>query len=67
VLPLCTIWNTGTPSAKLVAVLHCTAGDVLIGFVSLAFGLVALASPAWPIDRFGRVLLATVMLSEASW
>ena len=39
-LPLYTIWQFGTPKALVLAVIHCTSGDVLIA--GLAFGLALL-------------------------
>ena len=39
-LPLYTIGNEGSAGYKAFAVLHCTAGDVLIGLVSLALALI---------------------------
>lgn len=33
-LPLYTIWETGSFTAKAYAILHCTSGDVLIGIVT---------------------------------
>src|SRR4051812_21518679 len=34
-IPLYTIWRTGTPSEIAVAIIHCTAGDVLIAGLSM--------------------------------
>ena len=59
-LPLYTIWNTGTPREIVIAVLHCTAGDVSIGMVCLVGALVAEATAGWPNDRFGAVALLTI-------
>ena len=59
-LPLYTIWNTGTTREILIAVLHCTAGDVSIGTVCLVGALVAEATAGWPNDRFGAVALLTI-------
>ena len=39
-LPLYTIWRAGTPSEIAFAVLHCTAGDVLIALAALSLALV---------------------------
>jgi hypothetical protein len=33
-LPLYTLWTTGTVYERVFAVVHCTAGDILIAFVS---------------------------------
>jgi suppressor for copper-sensitivity B len=34
-IPLYTIWRTGTPSEIAVAIIHCTAGDVLIAGLTM--------------------------------
>jgi len=39
-LPLYTIWATGQPAWIAFAVVHCTAGDVLIGTVALMLALI---------------------------
>ena len=39
-LPLYTIWNEGTPAFIAFAVVHCTAGDVLIGVAALVLALI---------------------------
>src|SRR5262245_49141939 len=60
-LPLYTIWRIGTVNAQLLAVVHCTAGDVLIALASLVLALLLFGSRAWPAQRFGPVLIATVI------
>lgn len=60
-LPLYTLWSEAEPSAIAYAVLHCTAGDVLIGSGALFVALIALeAGPAhtWPWPRVGRAAVA---------
>jgi len=59
-LPLYTLWRTGTPSEKLFAVVHCTAGDLLIGLVSLTCGLVVAGHRDWPTRRFAIVAAFTL-------
>lgn len=39
-LPLYTVWNEASPPSLAFAVVHCTAGDVLIGSASLLVGLI---------------------------
>jgi len=41
-LPLYTIWNEGEPREKLFAVLHCTAGDVLIALCACPVAILVL-------------------------
>jgi len=59
-LPLYTLWRTGTPKEKLFAVVHCTAGDLLIGLASLTAGLVLAGHRDWPACRFVIVAVFTL-------
>src|SRR4051794_15106882 len=61
-LPLYTLWRTGTPATIAVAVLHCTAGDVLIAISALLMALVICGAPGWPCAGFVRVTVAAVVL-----
>ena len=65
-LPLYTLWRTGTPSEKLFAVVHCTAGDLLIALVSLTAGLVLAGDRDWPARRFVIVAVLTLPLLTRS-
>jgi hypothetical protein len=61
-LPGYTLWTGGSAGFIAFAVVHCTAGDVLIGLAALAIALVLTrAGPiaSWPIARIGAV--ATVL------
>lgn len=61
-LPFYTIWTQETPVYNAFAVLHCTAGDVLIASAALALSLVVAGRGAWPFERFWPVVsLATGM------
>jgi len=59
-LPLYTIWNEGEPREKLFAVLHCTAGDVLIALCAWAFAVVVAGRPGWPVEASSRIALLTI-------
>jgi hypothetical protein len=59
-LPLYAIWGQGTPRDKLVAVLHCSAGDILIAISAWAFALIVAGRPGWPAEGFRRVALLTI-------
>ena len=60
-LPLYTIWTEESPAYIAYAVLHCTAGDVLIAGAALALSLVIAGRGAWPFERFWMVAsMATV-------
>jgi len=39
-LPLYTIWNQGTSRDNLVAVSHCTAGDIVIAVTAWTFAVI---------------------------
>jgi hypothetical protein len=61
-LPLYTLWQTGTPATIMAAVLHCTAGDVLIAALTLVAALVVFGSSNWPRAGFARVAMTAVAL-----
>jgi hypothetical protein len=50
-LPLYTLWRTGSGRALLEAVLHCTAGDIVIATVTLVLVLVIIGDVRWPDER----------------
>ena len=60
-LPLYTIWSEGTAGSRAFAVLHCTAGDLLIALSLLAGALIVAGDPVWPGRRFGRVAALTLL------
>jgi hypothetical protein len=59
-LPLYTIWHEGTAREKAFAVLHCTAGDLIIALLALVGALVVAGDAAWPAWRRGRVAALTL-------
>lgn len=61
-LPLYTIWRDGTPGEIAFAVLHCTAGDVLIAGASLVAALLLAGHGCWPGERYLAVAAATLFL-----
>ena len=65
-LPLYTIWWTGTAAEIAFAVLHCTAGDLVIMTSSLVAALV-LFGQGWPYSEtsFRNVMLATIVAGVA--
>lgn len=60
-LPLYTIWAEPFRD-KAFAVLHCTAGDLLIALCTLVAASFAAANPAWPQGHFWRVAALTTAL-----
>ena len=63
-LPLYTIWNDGTPREKLIAVLHCTAGDVLIALGAWTLAVILVGQAAWPHEASRRVAIVVIV---AGW
>ncbi|MBI3453208.1 MAG: DUF924 domain-containing protein, partial [Rhodospirillales bacterium] len=61
-LPLYTLWTTGTPGQIAFAVLHCTAGDVLIAVASLVVALIVAGRGGWPAQDYRRVAVLAVAL-----
>ena len=57
-LPLYTLWTEASAGEIAWAVLHCTAGDGVIGAVSLGLAWLVTAAWGWPARGFGRVALA---------
>jgi len=64
-LPLYTIWNDGRPAYIAFAVLHCTAGDVLIGGAALAAALVITQAPALAAWRWPRIVFVTAAIATS--
>ena len=54
-LSLYTIWKTGTAREQAFAVIHCTAGDVLIALSSLTLALLLAGNERWPSSHFVTV------------
>lgn len=61
-LPLYTLWTTGTPGEKAFAVVHCTAGDLMIATLTLLVALVMFATSRWPAERAGVVFAAALAI-----
>lgn len=62
VLPLYTIATEGSPGEIVLAVLHCTAGELLIALSGLVASLLVAGHAAWPVQKFWRVTALTVSL-----
>jgi len=61
-LPLYTSWRTGSIGALAFAVLHCTAGDILIALAALTLALALVGRETWPKDTYAQVTaIATVI------
>ena len=64
-IPLYTIWKTGMAGDIAFAIVHCTAGDVLITAAALLLALLLAGKAAWPSDRGLPVIAAATMLGIA--
>lgn len=65
-LPLYTLGREDNPRAQLFAILHCTAGDVMIGTTSLLIAVILFGRRGWPRAMHGRVL-GSAMLACVSY
>lgn len=61
-LPLYTLWTAGSNREIAFAVLHCTAGDLLIAMGCVFLSLLMAGSDEWPKKRFKAVALITIGL-----
>lgn len=59
-LPLYTLWQEGSFGELAFAVVHCTAGDLLIATTSLVLALLLFAERRWPERAFPQVAAAAV-------
>ena len=64
-LPYYTLWQEGTPRSRLFAILHCTAGDVMIGTASVLVAITLFGRRDWPHRGHGAVLGATAAAGVA--
>ena len=64
-LPLYTIWTTGTAREIAFAVLHCTAGDVLIASGALFLAIIVGRRWLWPVENWTRVATLTIVFGVA--
>ncbi len=64
-LPLYTIWRTGTNFEIAFAVIHCTAGDVMIAAVSLAAAVLLFQHRTWPPQNWVPIVVATLVFGIA--
>ncbi len=64
-LPLYTIWRTGTPGGIAYAIIHCTAGDVVLVGATLFVALLLAGDDGWPWRGYVRVAVITTALGIA--
>jgi hypothetical protein len=63
-LPLYTIWTEGSWGRNILALLHCTAGDVLIAAWSLLGALVLHGLRGWPQGRWLSVPALAIIIAS---
>lgn len=61
-LPLYTLWDEASAGFIVYAVVHCTAGDVMIAFFALVAALLLCRSGAWPGHEYRRVAVVATLL-----
>ena len=59
---LYTLWAEASAGAVARAVLHCMAGDGLLGAAALGLALTLTRARRWPAERFGRVAFVATLL-----
>lgn len=64
-LPLYTIWSTGTLHNQAIAIVHCTAGDVIIATLTIVLALFLAADQDWPANRFWPTAAVTLISGVA--
>lgn len=64
-LPLYTLWAEASPGYVLYAVLHCTAGDVLIAGSTLLVAICLVAPRRFPQRGLARVAIVAMLLGLA--
>jgi hypothetical protein len=60
-LPLYTIWRAGSRYEIAFAVVHCTAGDVIIAAIALVAALVVVGDRTWPSGGYRGVAVAAIV------
>ena len=64
-LPFYTLWQEGTPRSRAFAILHCTAGDVMIGTAALLASVMLFSRRSWPLSNHARVLASATLAGLA--
>ena len=65
-LPLYTLWTTDTLRQQAFAVVHCTAGDVIIAVLTVFAAWILLGRPQWP-SAYSRGFWVVTILLGASY
>ena len=64
-MPLYTLWWTGTQHDVVIALIHCTGGDILITTATLAAAVVLARLFHWP--AFGWCMVFTAIILGAAY
>lgn len=62
-VPLYTLWLTGSPGQITYAILHCTAGDLLIAGICLTLAHILFGRGGWPDLTSRRVMAAMIVMA----
>jgi hypothetical protein len=63
---LYTLWTEASAAELLRAILHCTAGDAVLGASALGTAALLAGAHGWPGERFGRVTVLATLLGLAA-
>ena len=59
---LYTLWSDASPSYIAFSILHCTAGDAMVGVFALVLALVLVRASALALWRWPRIVLLTMII-----
>lgn len=62
-MPLYTLWLTGSPRDIAFALLHCTAGDILLAAICLTAARAILRAKDWPRRHYRAVAVVLIALA----
>jgi hypothetical protein len=64
-MPFYTLWTEGAPGQIAFAIVHCTAGDILIAGSCLLAAVLLSAARRWPLSGYWRVALIAFVFGLA--
>lgn len=64
-VPLYTLWKEGSAGEIAFAVVHCTAGDLVIASACLVAALALVGDAAWPVRQSASVVTLATLLGIA--
>lgn len=61
-MPLYTLWRTGSPREVAFAVVHCTAGDLMIATLAIVAALLLTGTSEWPQIGMIQVIILMIII-----